>query len=400
MDVEDLARFLLNKGFSEDEVKALITFLATFRKGLDFQRSSRIADGVIRDVETSSRVLGPYKPREFGVRVGEAGVGSRGTGDLAIHSVLLKLTKSGDAFKKGNLVAAVDGFHSRLNPVPLLMGFHATRAALRDVMVAGGEPLLTLIDVHLADDTDLAYLIDVSVGAKVASDACGAEFGGGSTLRIGGDMVWGSRVTGGSFALGRLVRDLNRFNARPGLKLCSTIGKGGGTVTAIALYHGIEELVELTLNVDFCYQMRRFVRDENVKAAFDWTNGGILLDAFEISEELGVKVSLNKKVYDAVHPKLRKALEELDLDPLSTSVDAIVLIAEKCPEDTIEIGTIEEGRGVYLEGKELEPSFREAPYTHLKKAVESISKRIDINDLVNYEMERLEFLKNKVRSSY
>ncbi len=400
MDVEDLIKFLLKRGFARDEVKALITFMATFRKGLDFELASRIAEGAIEDVVAETASSSPYKPREIGLTVGEAGVGSRGIGDLAVHSVLTELSRPGDAFERGDLVAAADGFHSRLSSVPLLMGFHATRAAMRDVSVTGGRPLITLIDVHLADDTDLSYLIDVSVGAKVASEACGAEFGGGSTLRIGGDLVWGSRVTGGSFAVGRLVRRLNRFDVTPGLKLCSTVGKGGGTIVAVALYHGLEELVDLTINVDFCHEMRRFVSDERVKAAFDWTNGGVLLDAFEISNEAKVKVVLNERVYEAVHPKLLRALEELGLDPLTLSVDAIVLVAEECPEGTIEIGHLEEGRGVYLGSRELRPAFREAPYTHVKRAVERIGTEVDLEKLRQYALERLKFMRGKLRSSY
>ncbi|UXD21328.1 hypothetical protein IPA_02970 [Ignicoccus pacificus DSM 13166] len=396
MDVEDLAKFLMGKGFKEEQVELLIAFLASVRKGWGKEESLRIAEGAVKDAIVSTKSLSEYKPLKIGVRAGEGGLGSRGLGDQRVHEALTSLSSPGDAFTIGDLVLAADGFHSRLNEVPLLMGFHATRAAMRDVMVAGGDPLATLIDVHVADDTDISYVLDVSVGAKVASEGCGARFAGGSTLRIGGDVVWGERVTGGSFAVGKGIREWNRFNVEPGDLLCSTVGKGGGTVTAIALYHGLEELADLTVNLDFCKEIRKAFKVEEVKGAFDWTNGGIVLDAHEISEVKGVKVILYDSVYKAVHPKLLKALEELNLDPLRTSVDSIVFISSKCPEGTIEIGRVEDGKGVFLEGKELEVTFRESPYTHSKRAVEGIRKEVDVEALLRYVREREKFLKERL----
>ncbi len=393
MDAEDLARFLLKSGMKRDQVELLISFLAALRKGLPKERALKVAEGLLEDVITSSRSLSSFKPKELGVRAGESGLGSRGLGDQRVHEVLTSLSRPGDAFAIGDFVIAADGFHSRLNEVPLLMGFHATRAAMRDVMVAGGNPLATLVDVHVADDTDVAYVIDVSVGAKVASEGCKATFAGGSTLRIGGDAVWGSRVTGGSFAIGRVVRNWSRFNVKLGDKLCSTIGKGGGTITAVALYHGMDDLVELTLNLDFCEEVRKAFELDYVKGAFDWTNGGIVLDAFEISSLKKVKIKLYESVYDAIHPLLLKRLLMLGLDPLRISVDSIVFIAERCPDWTVEIGEVKEGEGVYLEGEELKPSFREAPYTHLKRAVEGEERSINVESLKEYAEERERFLK-------
>ena len=400
LDAEDLVRFLLGKGFNEDQLKLLVAFLASLRKGTDEETSLRLSNGIVEDVLASLPSLSEFKPKELGVRAGEGGLGSRGTGDQEIHEALTTLSAPGDAYVLGELVLAADGFHSRLSQVPLLMGFHATRAAMRDVMVSGGVPLATLVDVHVADDTDVSHVLDVSVGAKVAAEGCGAAFAGGSTLRIGGDVVWGSRVTGGSFAVGKRVREWSRFAASPGDRLCATVGKGGGTVTAIALHYSMEDLARLTLNLDFCNEIKEAFKLDYVKGAFDWTNGGIVLDAYEIAKALGVRVDLTEDVYRAVHPLLLRRLEELNLDPLTLSVDAIVFIGSACPPGTVEVGKISRGSGVYLNGKSVEPEFREAPYTRAKRAVEAIKKGISGELLTNYLKEREEMLRRMIKRSW
>ncbi len=393
IDLEDLASYLRKKGFGRSEIVLLAAFFISFRKGIDYKSALQIAEGALKDIENEEDYNGPYKPLLLGIRAGEAGLGSRGIGDYIVHRVLLGNRKGEDASAIGDIVVAVDGFHSRLSSVPLLMGFHATRAAIRDIMVSGAMPIATLVDIHVADDTDLSYVFDVTAGASVAGEYAGAPLVGGSTLRIGGDMVIGSRVTGGSFAIGRYVRRWSRFNAKPGHLLCATQGKGGGSVTAFALTHKRYDLIDLTINVDFVNDVKNAFSIDDVVGAFDWTNGGILLDAYEISRELNVRVILNDNVYRAIHPKLLKALEEENLDPLSFSVDSIVFIASQCNiPNTIEIGMIDKGKGVWLGNKEIEPSFREAPYTHVKKKVEMIAAPLDLHKGLEYINSRKKLL--------
>ncbi len=400
IDLEDLISYLYERGLSRSEILLLSAFLTSFRKGIDAKTSLQIVEGALRDVENIKDYDGPYKPKPLGVRAGEAGLGSRGVGDFIVHEVLLDGKRGEDASVVGNIVVAVDGFHSRLSSVPLLMGFHATRAAIRDVMVSGALPLASLIDLHVADDTDLSYVFDVTAGASVAGEMAGAPLVGGSTLRIGGDMVIGSRVTGGSFAVGKRVRSWSRFNAKPGHVLCATQGKGGGSVTAFALTHKKYDLIDLTINMDFVRDIRNALYMESVVGAFDWTNGGIVLDAYEISKELKVKVVLNDNVYKAVHPRLLTALEEEGVDPLKFSVDSIVFIASECNmPGVVEVGHIERGEGVWMGDKRLEPSFREAPYTYVKRKVEPLKNPLILSEGLEYIRSRKELLMKRLRDN-
>ncbi len=393
MDLEDL--FVL---LDREEAYSLALFILSRLKGWKLEKSLNFLRLVELDVNMFSR--SPWKYEKVGTRAGESGLGSRGLGDFLVHkSITSSASINMDDAGGEEIVVAVDGFHSRLNQVPLLMSFHATRAALRDVMVSGGEPLYTLIDLHLADDADLGKLVDLMAGALVASEAVGARLVGGSTLRIGGDLVLGERVCGGAFAVGRRVRNWRRM-PKPGLRLVATIGKGGGTAAAFAITHGYEKLVDLTINVDFANEIRK-VRDlKCVHFAFDWTNGGILLDAFEMSEK--IRVELFETVYDAVHPKLKEALEKEGIDALAFSTDSIVF-ATDCENEVLKringvvIGELKEGTGVFLEGREIRPRGREEAYTHAKKAIGYTFKATSPEFLKDLIYKRMNVLYTKLR---
>ncbi len=394
MDLENLFLY-----FKREDAYSLGTLLLSRVKGWKLERILEFLSAVESDVNSFSKSTWRYE--ELRVRAGNAGLGSRGIGDFLIHKAVTSAASIPmDDAAGDSVVVAVDGFHSRLNQVPLLMAFHATRAAIRDIMVNGAEPLYTLIDVHLADDADLGKLVDIVAGALTASLATGARLVGGSTLRIGGDLVIGERVCGGSFAIGKRVKRWNR-SPKPGLQLVATVGKGGGTATAFAITHNYHELVDLTINVDFAHSIRRVRELDCVHFAFDWTNGGILLDAFEMAEH--VKVVLYDSVYEAVHPKLRKALEEEGIDPLGFSTDSIVF-ATSCADEVIKrvdgvlIGELREGKGVYLNNRMLRPKGREEPYTHVKKKVGFEVEEIDPEKLKKLIFRRAELLFTKLKA--
>ena len=101
-----------------------------------------------------------------------------------------------------------------------------------------------------------------------------------------------------------------------------------------------------------------------------------------IARASGKKLVLDKEMlYRSIHPKLLEMLEELEIDPLGISTDALMVIApEEHSKEIIktlagvtkvyEVGVVEKGSGVVLSsGEELKPKFREAAYTKVKKFV-------------------------------
>ncbi|NOZ82443.1 MAG: hypothetical protein GXN98_01290 [Euryarchaeota archaeon] len=417
MDVEGFARRRLLRGEPEEEVVRAVARHVRALKSWGDDAAEAFARAVVRDAvhalscERAGGMLGEllrYPRAEVGM--GEFGVGSRGEGDFFVHRLLGRLAEGGalparelddaGAVRAGSgyLALAVDGMHSRLSEFPFLAGFHCTRAALRDICVVGFKPVATLADLHLADDGDVGKLFDFTAGVACAGELCSAPLVAGSTLRIGGDMVLGERLVGCAAAAGVSEEPPRlRKHARAGDVLLMSTGKGGGTVTTIAIYHGWHEVVMKTLNVEFmlaCELLRGSELMEHVHAMTDVTNGGIRGDAHEIARASRTKLVLDEEaVYGAIEGEVLEMLQELGIDPLGISVDSLLLsVPEEHAEDVRRllsratemhvVGRVERGSGVYIEGREvrrLEPRFREAAYTEVKRAVgEEAPEDVDV----------------------
>ena len=408
MDVEGFARRRLLRGEPEGEVVRAVTRHVMALKGWGEERAEGFARAVVRDAceavrsQNAEGMTGEvlrYPRADVGA--GEFGVGSRGQGDFFVHRLLGRLASGGElparemddagAVRAGSTYVglAVDGMHSRLSEFPFLAGFHCTRAALRDVCVVGFRPVATLVDLHIADDGDVGKLFDFTAGAACAGEVCSAPLVAGSTLRIGGDMVLGERLVGCAGAVGVSEEPPRlRRHAKPGDVLLMSTGKGGGTVSTIAVYHGWQEVVMRTLNVEFmlaCEVLRSSGMLRHVNAMTDVTNGGVRGDAHEIAGASKTRLVLEADaLYGAIDAEVLRMLRELGIDPLGISIDSLLLsVPEEHAEELVEalsgvtemhvVGRVEEGRGVYLEERgsrrRLEPRFREAAYTEVKRAV-------------------------------
>jgi hydrogenase expression/formation protein len=288
--------------------------------------------------------------------------------------------------------------HSRLSDYPFLAGFHVTRAALRDVYVMGARPVALLSDIHLADDGDVSKLFDHIAGIATVSELIGVPLITGSTLRIGGDMVIGDRLTGCVGAVGVSDGITPRKSAVPGDVIMMTEGAGGGTVCSAALYYNRHEVVEETLNIKFLEAAEALLKENlTIHAMTDVTNGGIRGDAKEISYTAAVKLVFEEeKMKRLVNPRVLEMLDDLEIDYLGVSIDALLIIAPQQEAEKIsrvireagvgvdQIGTVEKGTGAYLrvDGQlsDFSPRFREAAYTPIKKAVGQDAAR-DIEEM-------------------
>ncbi|HJJ37558.1 MAG TPA: AIR synthase-related protein, partial [Methanocorpusculum sp.] len=347
-----------------------------------------------------------------GVSMGEFGVGSRGSGDFYAHRKIAHVIGQTsaevgvDQMDDGGVVEAngqyiittVDGMHSRLSDFPFLAGFHATRATLRDVYVMGARPVGLISDVHIADDGDVAKLFDYTAGITTVSDALGVPLVAGSTLRIGGDMVLGDRMTGCVGVVGVANHVTARRSSVPGDVLLMTRGAGGGTIATAALYSGNADVVEETINLHFLKACAALIESEvfpHIHAMTDITNGGLRGDVFEIAETAKATVVVeDAPLRGLIAPKVLALLDKLGIDYLGVSLDALLVIAPPEYADEIirvvgtagvkmeRIGFVREGPGVSrlikdgVEGEFL-PKFREAPYTPVKKVVDRPGRDFD-----------------------
>lgn len=403
MDIEGYVKRALRKDPSNEagiEVQLASRILEI--KTISPERAREIANAVVCEAKATLNMEGDVlSPTLSGVSMGEFGVGSRGIGDFYVHSKLgevightgavvdsAQLDDSG-VVKIGDdyLVVTVDGLHSRLSDFPFLSGFHVARAALRDVYSMGARPLAMLSDIHIADDGDVAKIFDHIAGITTVSELTGIPLITGSTLRIGGDMVIGERMTGGVGAVGVTSSLTSRNKTKVGDLILMTEGAGGGTISTTALYYGMHDVVEETINIRFLEACEVLLQSElyrKVHSMTDVTNGGIRGDAKEISKTAGVKLVFEEERMRAlVNPKVLSMLELLKIDYLGVSLDALLVIVPPEYADEILdavraagisidiIGRVEEGSGaeIFVNGecRDFAPRFRESAYTPVKK---------------------------------
>ncbi|MBP2132233.1 hydrogenase expression/formation protein [Methanomicrobium sp. W14] len=406
MDVEEFARRELSRGADENSViKRLIENIIEI-KGCNREYASDFAKAVVQEVKNSSGHGGDFLTYyKSGVSMGSFGVGSRGTGDFFAHRQFPKIIgrssadvgvdemdDAGVVSANGQyIITTVDGMHSRLSEFPFLAGFHVTRATLRDAYVMGAKPVALISDIHVADDGDVAKLFDYTAGISVVSEMMNVPLVSGSTLRIGGDMVLGERMTGCVGAVGVAEHVTKRSATVPGDILLMTEGAGGGTIATAAIYSGFPGVVEKTINLSFLKACEALISSDifgEVHSMTDVTNGGLRGDVYEMAETAGCRIVIEEEnLRSLVEPDVLKMLDTLKIDYLGVSLDALLIVAPESAEqrikDVIEsagvavkrVGYATEGPSdskilVNGELKDFTPKFRESAYTPVKKVAD------------------------------
>jgi hydrogenase expression/formation protein len=407
MDVEEFVRKRFAGGVPEASIHKTLTDEILGIKKVDPSYASAFAKAVIEEVKNTRGLTGDFFEFEPAcVNMGEFGVGSRGKGDFFAHREIARIIgktsasvgvdemDDAGAVKAGGeyIICTVDGMHSRLSDYPYLAGFHVTRATLRDVYVMGAKPIMLFSDIHVADDGDVAKIFDYTAGVTTVGEAMDVPLVTGSTLRIGGDMVLGSRLTGCVGAVGVAEHLTARKATRPGDVLLMTEGAGGGTIATAAIYSGFPEVVEQTINLNFltaCETLMKSPSFTQIHAMTDVTNGGLRGDAFEMAETAGCRIVIDEgAIGSLVEPHVMEMLENLQIDYLGVSLDALLVVAPPKAADGIcsavgsagvkmhRVGYAEEGKPesvLMIDGKEhdFSPRFRESAYTPVKKVVDT-----------------------------
>jgi len=407
MDVEEFARRHRAAGATDEEIVDRLE--ARIREYKDVSRAyaRAFARAVAEEVRTSSGLTGDlftYDPA--GVSMGAFGVGSRGAGDFFAHRQLIPIIGSTGAdvgvdemddagAVRGDgkfIICTVDGMHSRLSDFPFLAGFHVTRATLRDVYVMGATPVALLSDIHVGDDGDVAKVFDYTAGVAAVSEAMGVPLVTGSTLRIGGDMVIGGRMTGCVGAVGVADHLTARKSIAPGDVLLMTEGAGGGTIATAAIYSGFPDVVEKTINLAFLRASEALLASDvlpEIHAMTDVTNGGLRGDVYEMAETAGCRIVVDEApLRSLVQPDVLAMLDALEIDYLGVSLDALLVVAPPGAAERVieavasagvamkEIGSAEAGPAdsvlvVDGEARDFLPKFRESAYTPVKKVVDT-----------------------------
>ena len=413
MDVEEFARRNLAEGASDKECARRLCDHILKIKSVSPEYALAFAKAVVEEVKNTTGLTGDlFTYEKAGVKMGEFGVGSRGAGDFFAHRQFPKIIGTTDAdvgvdqmddagAVRGNgqyIITTVDGMHSRLSDFPFLAGFHVTRATLRDAYVMGAKPVALLSDIHVADDGDVAKIFDYTAGISVVSDAMNVPLVTGSTLRIGGDMVLGDRMTGCVGAVGVANHLTARKATEPGDVLLMTVGAGGGTIATAALYSGFPEVVDKTINLHFLRACEALLASdvlEEIHSMTDVTNGGLRGDVYEMAETADCKIVVDETpLRGLVNPDVLAMLDSLKIDYLGVSLDALLVVAPPSAAEKIisvvgsagvrmeKIGYVEEGpasSALLSDGVETDfhPRFRESAYTPVKKVVDTDERDFD-----------------------
>ncbi len=416
-DLEGTTRQLLDKNWTKQQIINKLIEEYLVYKELSEEQATQLAEAVWEECKKSE-----YKGKDplvkeileipkANIAVGEQGVGCRGVGDFFVHKIIADLSststeaylspKSLDdagavelpkSFRSGEdffIISKMEGMHSRLSDFPFLAGFHVTRAGLRDIYVKGAIPISIMVDIHLGDDADVGKLFDFMAGTSAVAELANVPITAGSTLRIGGDMVIGTRITGGIAVVGLSKSLLARRDIQVGDKILMTEGAGGGTISTTAIYSGSHDALRATLNIKFLTAVKAILESDylpHIRSMCDVTNGGLRGDLHEIIYEskTGVEISI-AKVEDLVEPSVLKLLKKTNVDYLGVSLDALLLFVSPEVSDEIlqlvqnvgvkivEIGKVTDLNRVIFKSKSgdsiVMPRFRESAYTPIKKVI-------------------------------
>jgi len=450
----------MEKGLSREKILTRLVQEYLDYKDIDASLARKLAGAVLEECEKSnlSNVEDPFLHNlldinRANITVGKQGVGCRGAGDFFVHKLIGEFSETeteaylspkslddAGAVKLGDfknitddideedliIVSKMEGIHSRLSDFPFICGFHVTRAALRDLYVKGAIPISILVDVHLGDDADVGKLFDFMAGISTICEMADVPLTGGSTLRIGGDMVIGNRLVGGIGGVGVASNNLfARRNIQTGDKILMTEGAGGGTISTTAIYSGNHEVVKETLNIKFldaCEVILNSDYKNGIHAMCDVTNGGLRGDLYEINYEAdcGVKVYENK-IRKLVNSNVLKMLEKVGVDYLGVSLDALLIYCTETTSEKIisdlaehhiecsEIGYVDDSKKITMElqDKAMEkvlPKFRESAYTKVKQEIgeetpeakEEMEKSIEkaVNNALKKRKSIINYIKN------
>ena len=407
MDVEEYVRRNIAEDMDREILQKNLTDRILEIKEVRRSYADAFSQAVIKEVKNTLGLKGDFF--EFdpaNVKMGEFGVGSRGQGDFFAHRQIARIIgktsasvgvdemdDAGAVCAEGKyIVCTVDGMHSRLSDYPFLAGFHVTRATLRDTYVMGAKPVMLFSDIHVADDGDVAKIFDYTAGITTVGEAMNVPLVTGSTLRIGGDMVIGSRLTGCVGAVGVAEHLTARKATKAGDVILMSEGAGGGTIATAAIYSGFPEVVEHTINLNFLMACETLMKSNvftRIHAMTDVTNGGLRGDVFEMAETANCRIVIDESATTSlVEPHVRTMLEKLEIDYLGVSLDALLIVA---PPDAAaelcrvvktagvrmhQVGYVEQGKPesvLIMNGNECDftPRFRESSYTPVKKVVDT-----------------------------
>ncbi len=254
----------------------------------------------------------------------------------------------------------VEDRHFKRFYAPEVVGWKAISVNVSDVVASGGTALYALVSLALPD-VEVAYVKGLYRGIKEACNFYKCQV-------VGGNITKSEKIAIDVFMLGETDRFVSRSGAKPGDKLyvSGTLGDAKAGLELLLLekkrYEDfelklIERHIRPTARVDYIKHIHKYAN-----ACIDISDG-LSSDVWHLSKMSKVKINIRSDNIP-ISEELRLFCRKHGKDPLEYALtggeDYQLLFTH--PEDRYNpfldmkcIGFVEEGSGVYLDGKPLEP---------------------------------------------
>ena len=245
---------------------------------------------------------------------------------------------------------------------PESVGWKALSVNVSDVVGNGGEPKWALVSLMLPD-MDVSYVERLYTGIGKACEFYRCEV-------VGGNVARSERIGVDVFLLGTSDRPVGRGGAEPGdsLFVSGTLGDSRAGLELLKMEKRDYEAFELALierhlrptaRIDYVKHIQKYAN-----ASMDISDG-LVADAGHISDRSGVRIDIDSSKLP-LSEELLRFCEKYGKDPKDYALyggeDYQLLFTHPKERwnpfmDMSEIGTVSEGSGVFVDGKEVRGGY-------------------------------------------
>lgn len=254
-----------------------------------------------------------------------------------------------------------EGVHFLRSYIPEAVGWKAISVNVSDVIANGGLPKWALISLNLPEDLEVSYVERFYIGVKRACEFYKCEV-------VGGNISKSEKIGISVFLVGETERFVGRDGARLGdsVFVSGTLGDSRAGLELLLMEKEEYEPFELAL---IQRHLRPTARIDYVKHIQKYANAsmdisdGLVADANHLAQRSGVKIEiLSEKL--PLSNELKMYCEKYGKNPIEYALfggeDYQLLFTHPKERwnpflDMTEIGRVEEGEGVFVDGKKVEP---------------------------------------------
>jgi len=243
---------------------------------------------------------------------------------------------------------------------PEQKGFFSITVNASDLAAMGARPIAFLLSISAPRETELEELLGIARGAERACVEYGAPL-------VGGDTKEGKELVLAGFGIGIVKRPLTLSGAKPGdgVYLSGSLGRVGLGIISLLRGLGIKKYEEAALNPRARVDLG--TRLQGVATSATDVTDGLALELWKISSKSGVRIEIEEVPMEEeyIEECIKHGIDPLelalhyggDLELVFTSRDEeeISSISEELGVKITKIGSVFNGRGVFLNGKEIEP---------------------------------------------